>query len=168
MEVKLSKRSTLVKYIVDKVENDGQRASWSSVLQRSYSLFFQGEKKMFPCGSTENWVECYLFVYSASVVCVLHADAWGCNMQHTCVNHSLFHIGLLFACFFVCFETGFLISLQLAKQAGQARKPQGSSCPCSYPPMTLLQKIYYYAVMFFLTWLLELRSSCLLNKHFTD
>lgn len=70
--------------------------------------------------------------------------------------------------FFVCFETGFLISLQLAKQAGQARKPQGSSCPCSYPPMTLLQKIYYYAVMFFLTWLLELRSSCLLNKHFTD
>lgn len=126
------------------------------------------KKKMFPCGSTENWVECYLFVYSASVVCVLHADAWGCNMQHTCVNHSLFHIGLLFACFFVCFETGFLISLQLAKQARQARKPQGSSCPCSYPPMTLLQKIYYYALMFFLTWLLELRSSCLLNKHFTD
>lgn len=38
------------------------------------------KKKIFPCGSTETWVECYLFVYSASVVYVLRVVAWGCNV----------------------------------------------------------------------------------------
>lgn len=50
MEIKLSKRRTLVRYIVDKVGNDGQRAVQPSALERSHSLFFKGEKNCSPVG----------------------------------------------------------------------------------------------------------------------